>query len=596
MSRVRGIGITERLGRWSVTGHAPDAPGVQRVRVRADDGTEADAWVLGPPATRAERQAFAERHRALARLDPAGLVDTLDVFDDGDHTVVVRAPLEDATLAQVDVPLPGDQVAAVGVRLFQAVREAGSTLQGALQPHDIGLDAEGRPVLAPVGRAADALPREALGYAAPEAFGGEVGPEAALYGLGAVLYWLATGQAPSGGARADRPPPVPASSLRHGLPEALDEGLALLLSHDADERAAALPLLQQASGPLPDLRPKARPTRVGQVRYTTRTEATTAGRADDDPGAFVLLAADTFSGLDAAQRSRVAGEADAALSALDALAREGLPIVLATTAGAGAARARAEELGSLPVQTVSGGSVPLAVPIVASLALAAVPAGIGALSLLLTWWLSLVLFVIAGVIAVAGGAAALWMRAGRTARTSALAAHRKLQEHRRQRSAGGRLDAAWGRAASLRRQLAAQRHLPEPAEADLRDALRDIEERLSELAEGAVAAGEALSKVDAAGLRTRMEALSLRAADDDAARAERDRLRATLADLDAVEAQRDALLAEVRELDSQLDRIAAAVGRAASDAPDGLGALAEQSVSRREAARRAQRARQGQGT
>ena len=105
--------------------------------------------------------------------------------------------------------------------------------------------------------------------------------------------------------------------------------------------------------------------------------------------------------------------------------------------------------------------------------------------------------------------------------------------------------------------------------------------------EGAAAAGKALEQVDSDGLRTRVEALSLRSADDPRARQERDRLARTIADLDAIEAQQRELLASVREIDAQLDSIAAAVGRAGSDDGAGLDRLAQSAVDRRQAERRA---------
>ena len=599
MSRLRGIGIGERLGRWRVTAHAPEMPGLVRVRVADDAGRVGDALVLGADATATARAAFAARHQQLQHLDPPHLAGVLDVDVQPSQVVVVRSPTEDATVAQIDAPLDSAQVAAVGRRLFQAVQECGAVRQGCVQPHDIGFDEHGLPVLAPVGAPVASLAREELGFVAPEAFApdGEVGADAALYGLGAVLYWLATGRAPQGGSRADRPPPVPVQSLRHGLDDDLAEAIGLLMSPEATLRATALPWLQRAAGPERDLRPSARPRRVGEVRYTTTTQSESAGRADDSPGAYVLLPAAAWPSLTSAQRSLAAGRAGVALSVADGLARDGYPLVIEASAGASTARSRASELArstDLPVVAVAAGGVSPWLPAILALLVAAVPAAGGALAALPGWFLLAVPLILLGVmIAGAGVAVGLALRGGRGQRLAAAESHQRQQSHRRTRGGQGRLDAAWSRAAALRVELAEQDHLPEPAEADLRDALRDLEADLLDTAAGAVAAGKALSKVDAAGLRTRQEALALRAADDAAARAERDRLAATLADLDAVNAQRDRLLAEVRRIDARLDGIAAAMGRAGADDPQGLDALARDSVDRRQAAERARRQREG---
>jgi len=601
MSRLRGIATGEQLGRWRVVGPAPDVGELQRVRVADDLGNPGEALVLGADADDDTRERFQARHRRLMQLDPPGLAQTLEVFAEGDRLVVVREPTEDPTLADADLPIGGAQVAAIGVHLYQAVQEAAPALGGALLPQDVALDETGRPVLAPTGRDPTALPRELLGHVAPEAFSDpSPGPQAALYGLGALLYRLATGTSPAGGASAQRPPPVPPSHLRHGLHPALDEAITGLLSAEPGDRAAALPLLQEVAGELHDLRPRSTRSRVGEVRYTTRAEAPTAARTDEEPGALVVIPASEWATLTAAQRSHAAGAAQIALSAADDIARQGLGVVIDTTVGRAGARRRAEELraeSGLPVHAVTGGGVPAAVPLATGGLMAAIPAVLGVLLLLPGWWWAGVpLLLVAGVIAaltvVVGGA----IGRSRSKRNHALEGWRQQSQHGRDRGGRGRLDAAWERAARLRVQLAEQSHLPEAAEADLRDALRDLEARLLETAEQARAAGKALEQVDSDGLRTRVEALSLRSADDPSAREERDRLARTVADLDVIEGQQRRLLASVREIDGQLDTISAAVGRAGSEGAEGLDRLARTAVDRREAQRRAaaaQRATEG---
>lgn len=593
MSQRTGIATGETLGTWRVTGAGVRVGELTRAPVEDPSGRQAEAWVAGAAVPAERRAAMADHQGRQVHLDGPAHVDVLDVFVDADRVVVVRTPTL-GTLEGIALPLPSGDVAAIGVHLFQAVREAAPQLALALQPDAIAIDPVGHVALGPLGLPPATVPREAIAYTAPEAFRADAAaptPDAALYGLGANLYRLATGQAPTGGARSDRPPPVPAGHLRHGLDPDLDRALQLLLSTDPSERAGALPLLQRAAGPLPDLRPSALPSRVGDVVYTTSSDATVAARPDDAVGGFVLVAADDWSTLSPAVRSHAAGVAGVALAAAEAAAEEGLPIVLATTRGGHAASERASELSAhlgAPVQAVAGGGVPGWVPAGLAAALALLPGGVGAGTLLVGWWpVALMLFVVAAVVVAMGAVAGLAVGRRRSRRRLAQAGHDHLQAHRRARAAHGRLGHVWDRAARLRVALAEQSHLPEPAEIDLRADLRDLEHRLLETATQAEAAGRALGQVDAAGLRTRIAALDLRAGHDPAAREERDRLRRTLADLEAVSAQRDAVLAEARAIDAQLDAIAAAVARSGAGADEGLDTLARDAVARREAERRA---------
>mgnify|MGYP000612988861 CR=1 FL=1 len=470
MSRLRGIATGERLGRWQVISPAPDAGELLRVRVADEAGHPAEALVLGREADGPTRARFAERHRQLLQLDPPGLVHTLDVLEEAERVVVVREATEDPTLADAEVPIGGAQVAAIGVHLFQAVQEAGSVLGGGLLPYEVGLDAHGRPLLAPSGQSPTTVPRPWLGHVAPESFGdAPPGPSSGLYGLGALLYRLATGTSPAGGASPQRPPPVPPSHLRHGLHPSLDRAITLLLSTDPVERSAALPLLQEVAGDLEDLRPRSTRSLVGEVQYTTQTTAREVARPDDDPGGFVVLPPSEWSRLTAAQRSHAAGRADIALSTADGLARQGLPIVLDTAVGRAGARRGAETLRTeqgLPVHAVTGGGVPAAIPLVTGLGIAALPAVLGVLVTAVGWWwLGVPLVLLGGLVAVMAVVMAGAVGRGRSQRNEALEAHRQQAHHRRERGGRGRLDPAWQRAARLRRQLAEQDHLPEAAEA-----------------------------------------------------------------------------------------------------------------------------------
>lgn len=133
----------------------------------------------------------------------------------------------------------------VGARLATAVahlHQAG-ILHGDLKPDNVMVDAHGHPRLIDLGtarRLTEDPPKGfagTLGYAAPELLRAEHGgPECDIYSLGAVLYYLLTGQPPfrdaDPAALAYLPLsslPLPASALAPGLPEALDELLLQML-------------------------------------------------------------------------------------------------------------------------------------------------------------------------------------------------------------------------------------------------------------------------------------------------------------------------------------------------------------------------------
>lgn len=557
--------------RWRILGEAPSEGAVRRWRVvHTGTGEPAEALTLRASASVDDQRAFLRAHRALRNARDPALVATREILDD--LPAVVRDPLEDPTAADLRAPLPPDVVAAIGARLIPAVLAAGPATAGALLPSDVGIDARGAPVLAPRGRPLSRIDQAVSRAVAPEVAAGAP-PDGAsgLYGLGALLYRLATGRDLPWAGRHPTAPPAPPSTLQRNVPLALDGPILRLLSRDPADRPSALADLQALAGTLPDLRLHLRTsaTALPAVRPPTAPGPAPAN------GGCVVLPARQVQALDPDRRSAVAGWAGLPLSAVEALADEGLPIVLEDMDTRGMARVRAVELSResgfelLAVPARSAGPLPVAAAtaagvgalVVAALGLLAV--GAEALALL-----ALLFAALSGLFGgVAGVRAARWGAVTRLARRSRRRAAQLLADA----EAGGLLTASWARLATARRSLA-RAGLPHAAAADVRDLLREIEQRLHGIAEVARASDTALAGIDATRLRTRLAALE-RSARTPEEIAERDRTARTVADLDEVLARRDALAAEAHRIEGTLDGIAALVARAADDGQEA--ALAE---------------------
>lgn len=565
----------DRIGPWEILDELPGEAEVRRWRARhTETGDTAEVLALRNPSPRADT-AFATTHRSLSHQVEPGLARTLLVDQSWRQALVVRQELGPTTLADARPPLPPAQVAALGAHLLPAVVAAGSATQGALRPEDVGLSPQGTPLLAPRGRPHARISKGDALWVAPEAFDG-VAPSGSsgLYGLGVLLYRLATGRDPrfTPGLRA--PPPPPPSSLRPGIPSALDQAILRLMDPDPVQRAGAMPLLQDLAGALPDLMSeppvRAAPDLTGEVRYTITAPTRSRGVADAATfRAATVVPAEAVLSLSPSTLSHLAGQVELPLSEVEDLARKGLPLVVSTAPRLATAREQAEALVAqgLPVEVAGGSGAALKSMALVLLSSGAVLTVLGVLAAVLPILVgALVPGVVAGgvlgllaiVAFVLGGMA--WSR-GR-ARTRGLLEARQAQDASRSRQQmvrQGRAARAWERVATLRRQLPSL-ELPAAAEADLRSGLKEVESQLLTISRRLENIHKTLDQADLDQLRTRLASLSQRATTDSESAAQRDRLGRTVTDLEALVQQRDRLDGQVVHIEDALDEMTATLG------------------------------------
>lgn len=560
-------------GRWRVLATAPSRDAVERWRA-VDEHTAEPVELLVLRASRADagaRRAFVAAHESLIGAIEPGVVPTLQIHREGDDVVAVRVPTEDASLADLRGPIDVGVVASVGAELIPAVIAAGPATRGALLASDVGLNAQGRPVLAPHAAPLTRVVRGTTRAVAPEAFEGATPDGAAgLYGLGVLLYRLATGREPL--TSATGAPPPPPSVVRHGIPPAFDEAIARLLSRDPSARAAALPLLQDLAAPPEDLRSRARPRAVtGQVIVGTERadrSAQPGTRHDTDPVGLVLIPAGALAQLDPDQQSLAAGLAGVPLAVIHALKGADLPLVIEGARSRAAARQRARQLADqteLPVSHGIEAGLPPSVHLTTTILVALLPL----LGTLITGIFGLLivavpLFVILLVIIAIGGGLAYSAARRRRLHRAGLEGLARSRTELAARGADGLLAPIWARLAELRVQLGST-ELPPTAAADLRGILKGIEDRLDALARRARSADDTLRQVDATALSTRLKALSSKPELSPAESAERDRLARTVADLDAVKLRRRSVAEESSRIRDALSEIAAVLGQLGED-------------------------------
>lgn len=206
---------------------------------------------------------FRAEAEAAAQLDHPGIVPIYEVgIKNGQHFFSM-ALIEGPSLNRKvkDGPLPPSEAA----RLVQAVAEAidyahrKGVVHRDLKPHNILLDAQGRPKVTDFGLAKKAESQgeltttgQVLGtpsYMPPEQAAGQgnaTGPAADVYSLGAVLYCLLTGRPPFQAATpletlqlVLEQEPVPPRQFNSGVPQDLDTICLKCLSKQPNHRYAS---------------------------------------------------------------------------------------------------------------------------------------------------------------------------------------------------------------------------------------------------------------------------------------------------------------------------------------------------------------------
>lgn len=541
----------DALGAWTVVEALPSDEGARRWRVQGSDGALADALTLWPPgaADATDVARFARVHRERVER-PAGQLPGRELIHVDGWPVAIREATHAMRVRDLALPLPAREVAALGLALVPAILELAPEA-GHLLPDDVAITLEGGVALAPLVRPSRAQLSATRDFAPEE----PPGPAAALFSLGALLFWLSTGRTPlHGRGGLSGPPP---STFRAHVPPEFDRAVQALLSGNPAERVQALPWLQAAAGPPPDLRLAARrgtsegimsPGRL--VLSTSASPQAPSRSRPSTPSAFLQVPPARLGALDGDERATVVARAQLPLSALLDAERAGRPLILAAT-GSGASKpdtTALETLGAAEWVRPAGWLMPLAATL--TLAGSAVFGLVGA-------------FLHPALVLLAVGSAALpaallasWF--GRSRRFALARAAWEAQQ--RGDASSPAYTRAIERISALRLQIASS-ELSAPARSDLRAALQEVEVQLGELEAAQRRAASTLEAADLDAARARLVTASAQSAADADARALRDRLATSVAELEAVAAQRTALEREMLDLHGALDELGATLSR-----------------------------------
>ena len=200
---------------------------------------------------------FRREARTVAGLSHPGIVAVYDVGEDDGDTFIVMELVAGRTvgdLIESESPLDPGRVARIGMSAAQALAHAHSrgvvhrdvapgnlmvTSGDEVKVLDFGIARAARGSV----RSSSGASRGTVAYVAPEQLGGHTPDHRAdIYGLGAVLYELATGRAPFTGASAEEVAqrarteiPI-APGVLAGVPASLSEAIQRCLAKDPADR------------------------------------------------------------------------------------------------------------------------------------------------------------------------------------------------------------------------------------------------------------------------------------------------------------------------------------------------------------------------
>jgi serine/threonine-protein kinase len=236
---------------------------------------------------------FEREARTAAALTHANIVSLHDAGSDDGVDYLVMELVEGETLSHLirRGPLPATEIAGIAGQICDALAaaHAAGIVHRDIKPGNVLITEAGQVKVCDFGIAChdnetpDATSDMAVGtaqYMAPEqARGGPATPRTDLYGLGCVLYAMATGQPPFTSKTSARvawqhlnEPPVPLASRRPGTPSWLDSLVRSLLAKEpADRPASAAEVRALLPSPV-----KARP-KAASVKAAMTTKAGKAG-------------------------------------------------------------------------------------------------------------------------------------------------------------------------------------------------------------------------------------------------------------------------------------------------------------------------------
>ncbi len=208
----------------------------------------------------------------LAGMQHPGIVRALDLGRDKGRLFLVTELVEGASIASIAEIADEGRRRALFTRAAREVTDALAYLHGRgvihgdVSPENVRIASDGRAVLIDHGAAGMVSTGAAvgtLGFAAPEALIGRVGPLSDLFGLGATLFlaWSGAGPFGTGAPAAARMLAAPAprlSTVRPGLPDAWEALLDRLLQTAPERRpSSARVVLREIArlAPLPSSEP-----------------------------------------------------------------------------------------------------------------------------------------------------------------------------------------------------------------------------------------------------------------------------------------------------------------------------------------------------